>query len=236
MPAMEVTAAKRSYAICPKCQKYHHRKTTTYCKACERIIAARKSRQAYLRRRKVVRARSLPWIPRQPTIGLRSERQQMSLLAYGSQLNHRQEKALLEELDFERQRGYSQRITLQNLARLYREAGQSLSWQMREDARNNKSGMGKILQRDAGICMICGFEASYPHFPGIQIGHIIDRVLEGTYDHYNLVAQCTMCNMTKPLTETIEEYLHWARHESLYGLVGRFLKEQQKTFSCPSPS
>ena len=65
-----------------------------------------------------------------------------------------------------------------------------------------------VYDRDEGVCQVCkdkvAFEGEY------ECGHKIDRQVGGSDEPENLVVMCYLCNRTKPITETMEEYEAWA--------------------------
>jgi hypothetical protein len=71
----------------------------------------------------------------------------------------------------------------------------------------------EILRRDKYICQECGMHLIpdvMEMFPGLyQLGHKVDIACGGSNDPSNLVVMCCVCNQTKPLHETIEDYIEW---------------------------
>lgn len=71
------------------------------------------------------------------------------------------------------------------------------------------------LYRDGYICRVCYREAiedEKGHHLSFHLGHLIDRCVGGSDDLDNLVIMCTYCNLNKEFTETIEEYIEWAKY------------------------
>ena len=52
-----------------------------------------------------------------------------------------------------------------------------------------------------------------------ECGHMIDRCVDGSNQPSNLVLMCRRCNQTKPVTETKEEYIEWAKTGGWYGFI-----------------
>lgn len=66
----------------------------------------------------------------------------------------------------------------------------------------------KILDRDAGICFYCGYEAE-------EVDHIVPYSYGGTDDENNLIASCTICNqiVSNRVFDTLEEKRDWIREQ-----------------------
>lgn len=64
-----------------------------------------------------------------------------------------------------------------------------------------------VFARDGGICKVCGREVVWGK--NYECGHIVDRCAGGKDEMENLVSQCYICNRTKPVHDTREEYEAW---------------------------
>jgi 5-methylcytosine-specific restriction endonuclease McrA len=76
---------------------------------------------------------------------------------------------------------------------------QELSWRKTREL---------VWKRDGNRCQVCRKEIPKKHY---HCGHIIDRVAGGDDSPDNLVVMCDMCNIYKPVHDTLEEYDDWVR-------------------------
>ena len=79
--------------------------------------------------------------------------------------------------------------------------------------RRNGSGITStkrrvILERDAGVCFYCGYEADV-------VDHIIPYAYGGTDDDNNLIAACSICNSIagSRVFDTLDEKRNWIREQ-----------------------
>lgn len=84
-----------------------------------------------------------------------------------------------------------------------------------------------ILNRDAGICYYCGFEAN-------EVDHIIPVSYGGTDDEDNLIACCDICNKiaNNKVFDTLEAKGEYVREKYGPYLQGRLRRIRRKLSIC----
>jgi hypothetical protein len=63
-----------------------------------------------------------------------------------------------------------------------------------------------VYLRDKGICWICN---EFVELNDYELGHLVDRCMNGVDDYNNVAVMHQSCNLSKPHHSTLEETLKW---------------------------
>ena len=64
----------------------------------------------------------------------------------------------------------------------------------------------EVYIRDKGICWICNLFVDLKDY---ELGHLVDRFMDGTNEYDNVAVMHKRCNCSKPLHKTLRDVTKW---------------------------